>query len=47
MNATRRMVLALFLVAVIFFCAITVANNMGRFLRVDLTENKKIGRAHV
>jgi ABC-type uncharacterized transport system involved in gliding motility auxiliary subunit len=35
----RRTIPALILVAVIVFCAITIADHVGRFWRVDLTDN--------
>ena len=40
MTERWRTITALFLLAVIFFCAITITNHLGRFLRIDLTENK-------
>ncbi|HET58418.1 MAG TPA: hypothetical protein ENN35_08255 [Deltaproteobacteria bacterium] len=40
MSDKKRTAAALLCIAVITFCGITICDHVGRFLRVDLTENK-------
>lgn len=40
MNDKKRTAAALLCIAVITFCGITICDHAGRFLRIDLTENK-------
>ncbi|MBW2673847.1 MAG: Gldg family protein [Deltaproteobacteria bacterium] len=39
MNDTQKTIVALVLVAIIAFCAITITDSIGRFWRIDLTDN--------